>query len=461
MATTLKHRTATVLKNAGNFCKKAFRSILMILSVIVALSATLVLFLLLPTIYMVSAKTAAKLIYKKPWDNKFVNGIMALMPLCGLIFWDKFILSGACPKRKRIAFIDAQQKYEYELQELDDLPVKYQVEYWLAKRNLGILKQLSWDAVTQLFEQVSVAEKADFIKAFGLRPEFIKSLIIGSYDELNLIYTVGNDLNRRNQLDSILPDCIKAIQMLNWNEQLNAWLNLGNFVKAFGFDKFKYLDKETTNVLWISGDENLRLLVLLSDGFNIPRLSNLLHSGLYDLLRKALYHRTLSTEHLEWLLEQQKDVKKIDNILIEYISSNGLHMSSLQKVYKSNHPLKDKLQRAVDIYEENCLIKGFSDCTPEKNLDYWKTYILQNKSVLPESQRKMQMEHFLIFSEAGLRLDSDTLEYLLVNVRLRNYISLLLEKEWDSITPHLVSLLKATPWKYTLYMNEKEKRTEK
>jgi hypothetical protein len=161
------------------------------------------------------------------------------------------------------------------------------------------------------------------------------------------------------------------------------------------------------------------------------------------------------------LLEQQKDVKKIDDILIEYISSNGLHMSSLQKVYKSNHPLKDKLQRAVDIYEENCLIKGFSDCTPEKNLDCWKTYVLQNKSVLPESQRKMQMEHFLIFSEAGLKLDSDTLEYLLVNVRLRNYISLLLEKEWDSITPHLVSLLKATPWKYTLYMKEKEKRTEK
>ena len=414
----------------------------------------------MPLLMYASPSKAAKLLYGRPNKDGFMylvqEASLWLIDLMGCM-WHRLAMSWLGTKKMRYYFIRENVKSEPSI--LCRYKTSHQVEFWLstAGKIYELLKHMSDDAIIQVFNKASIKEKKGFIETLGLRPEFIKTLLIGSYDELNLLYAKGNELNNQNQLASILPDCIKAINMLEGLKRLKAWSNLGDFIKAFGFDKFRCKKGDEINALWSSGNENCRMLVILEDGINISRLLSMVNSNQYAMLQKVLCCKTLSAEQVEWLINEVKHNKKLESILIEHITLQGLHINTLQKVYKENHPLKDKIQRAVDIHQETILIKGYTDRSEENNLALWKTYILQNKKVFPETQMKMKKEHFIIFSEAGLKLDNEALEHLMVNVNRADYFSILLEKEWSSLTPLLVSLIKATPWKYGCYIEEKEK----
>ena len=178
----------------------------------------------------------------------------------------------------------------------------------------------------------------------------------------------------------------------------------------------------------------------------------------FELLRYAIETITPSSKQIEWLIDMAPSNIQLEKILFDFIVSYGLDIKILKKVYDARKKIAPKLQEAVDIHEEIVLIRGLKDDSEEENLEFWKKYIDQNKKVTPTAQVQMKIEHFRIFSEAGLKLESAALEELIVNINDQAYFEFLLEKEFKNLTPQMVALIKAKPWKYNLYMNEKAKR---
>ena len=472
MATNFKNRVATVLKKAANtsvkylrnFTMRTFKILLFVVSLLVTALDALASFIWLPLVYIVSAKTAAQIIYKNDRTNKLAFIHSMAMRLCGIFWWDWFIQTSLCPTRKRIAFIDVLQKNKDEDLKLAHFSSKQQIEYWLAKRDYNLLQDMSYDAAIELFNNAeSLEQKRNFIKVLGLTPEILKSIFNSSYsEELSIVYEMANSYETKKDLlglYNILSNALKGFRQLE-KQSNTRWTNLGNFINAFGYNKFSpscITHKEEAE-LWNSRNEQCRKLVLQKRVLKGCYLNSLIQDKQFELLSYAIQTTTPSSKQIEWLIELASTNIQLENLLFNFIVTNGLDIKILKKVYDTHKKIAPKLQEAVDIHGEIVLIKGFFDCSEEDNLEFWKKYIDQNKKVTPTAQVQMKLEHFRIFSEAGLKLERTALEYLIVNINEQAYFELLLEKEFKNITPQMVSLIKAKPWKYNLYMNEKARK---
>ena len=470
MATDSKNTTASVTKKAvktslkylRTFSKQLLNFMIGMISLLIMLFDALASIIWLPLVYLFSAKTAAEIIYKNNENNKFVFIHSTAMRFCGLLLWDWFIKTPLCPPKKRIAFIDALQKYKDENLKLINFSYKQQIEYWLAKKDYLLLQKMSKDAAMELFENSnSIEEKRNFIKVLGLTPEILKNLF-SSYDDedVNLVYEKGKEVkNATLGLYSIMANTLKGFRQME-NTCYTGLRNLGCFINAFGYNNFSpiCITAEEEEELWASKNEYCRKLVLHKRVLKAHYLDSMVSDKQFELLRYAIETITPSSKQIEWLIDMAPSNVQLEKVLFDFIVSYGLDIKILKKVYDARKKIAPKLQEAVDIHEEIVLIRGLKDDSEEENLEFWKKYIDQNKKVTPTAQVQMKIEHFRIFSEAGLKLESAALEDLIVNINDQAYFEFLLEKEFKNLTPQMVALIKAKPWKYNLYMNEKAKR---